>query len=99
MLDSPVRLQPKHLRPDYLSSSGSRGTRTHNGLTRSCFQDSVLIRPGDFRNTYRANVIGDWSLNVGHSLQVPHRSFDLLPAVRETADLASSRMRRALVCR
>ena len=30
-------------------SGGSRGTRTHNGLTRSCFQDSVLIRPGDFR--------------------------------------------------
>ena len=24
-------------------------SRTHNGLTRSCFQDSVLIRPGDFR--------------------------------------------------
>lgn len=36
--------------PSFHRTSGSRGTRTHNGLTRSCFQDSVLIRPGDFRS-------------------------------------------------
>ncbi len=42
-------------------SSGSRGTRTHNGLTRSCFQDSVLIRPGDFRSCVikRSDVSGN----------------------------------------
>ena len=33
----------------FQASSGSRGTRTHNGFTRSCFQNSVLIRPDDFR--------------------------------------------------
>ena len=29
--------------------SGSRGTRTHNGVIRTCFQDRLLIRPDDFR--------------------------------------------------
>jgi hypothetical protein len=28
---------------------GSRETRTHNGVTRTCFQDRPLIRPDDFR--------------------------------------------------
>ena len=43
-------LQPPVWKRSQVVSSGSRGTRTHNGLTRSCFQDSVLIRPGDFRS-------------------------------------------------
>lgn len=29
---------------------GSRGTRTHNGFTRTCFQDRALIRPDDFQH-------------------------------------------------
>ena len=39
----------KHRIHDTQAFSGSRGTRTHNGFTRSCFQNSVLIRPDDFR--------------------------------------------------
>ena len=31
------------------SSSGSRGTRTHNGKAAACFQNRFLIRPDDFR--------------------------------------------------
>jgi hypothetical protein len=34
---------------DYGFRSGSRGTRTHNGVIRTCFQDRLLIRPDDFR--------------------------------------------------
>lgn len=34
---------------DYPCGGGSRGTRTHNGLTRACFQDRALIRSDDFR--------------------------------------------------
>ncbi len=34
-------------------SSGSRETRTHNGLTRTCFQDRLLIRPDDFHYKLR----------------------------------------------
>ena len=43
-------LQPPVWKRSQVVLSGSRGTRTHNGFTRSCFQDSVLIRPGDFRS-------------------------------------------------
>ena len=37
---------PNHVCEKYLRFGGGRGTRTPNGVTRSCFQDSVLIRPG-----------------------------------------------------
>ena len=56
-IDSPLRdlnaslvaQHPITIRGRLTSSlSGSRGTRTHNGLTRNCFQDSALIQPVDF---------------------------------------------------
>jgi hypothetical protein len=34
---------------DCLNPSGSRETRTRNGVTRTCFRDRFLIRPDDFR--------------------------------------------------
>ena len=34
---------------DSVFRSGSRETRTRNGVTRTCFRDRLLIRPDDFR--------------------------------------------------
>ena len=42
---------PLHQRRVFLS--GSRETRTHNGFTRTCFQDRLLIRPDDFHHKLR----------------------------------------------
>ena len=40
-----------------VSSSGSRGTRTHNGrFARTCFRGRLLIQPDDFRKAAVAGI-------------------------------------------
>ena len=52
---APLPLGQGHV---YSPSSGSRGTRTHNGhFARTCFRGRLLIRPDDF-HSYPAAVAG-----------------------------------------
>ena len=70
------------------SSSGSRGTRTHNGKAAACFQDRFLIRPDDFRAFNQAPGVGieptaSWFRARRHYQQQLPRNTSWTPLVRK----------------
>lgn len=70
------------------SSSGSRGTRTHNGKAAACFQNRFLIRPDDFRAFNQAPGVGieptaSWFRARRHYQQQLPRNTSSTPLVRK----------------
>ena len=55
------------------TASGSRGTRTHNGLTPArCFQDRLLIQPVDFRES----SCGSWTRTSITAFRAPRPAIE-----------------------